>query len=46
LDLARIVSGHTSGIEIIESAPVTSAFVQDRRPAQPGLRALENQQLE
>jgi hypothetical protein len=46
LDFARIVSRNFVRLEIIESAPVVLSLFQDGNPAQAGLGAFENQELE
>jgi hypothetical protein len=46
LDVAWAESGDCLDGETGERAPVTGPLVQDRRPRQPGLGALEDEQLE
>src|SRR3989338_11611583 len=40
-----VIAGNARRIEIIESGPVILAFAQDGYPAQPGLRAFENEKF-
>ena len=44
--LLRVQARHARRVEPGERLPVPLALVQDRRPRQTGLRALEDQQLE
>ena len=46
LDLARVEARHAGRVEAGERLAVALALAQDRRPAETGLRALEDQELE
>ena len=46
LHLALVVSGHFFGVEVIERRAVVFALLENRLPAQSGLRAFENQKFE
>ena len=44
--MSGAVSGNPGGIETVERAPVVLALVQDRQPAEAGLGALQDEELE
>jgi hypothetical protein len=46
LNVARLEPRHPLNVEARERAAVALALVQDRRPREPGLSALEHEQLE
>src|SRR5438874_11380545 len=46
LDVALVESGHALRIEAGERAAIALALAEDRRPGEPGLCALEHEQLE
>ena len=45
-DFARVVARDLAGVEVVEGTAVVVALVQDGGPAQAGLGAFQNQELE